>query len=615
MTAASSPMMMHNTPEARVAKAPNMTKSAPTTVLATQPMDTTDDLTSHGCTDVVILRLRSLFTFKRRKRPTGPSVEVLPGAPNTADITQGANDSVVSAKPTAPDKVKAATAVTGDVNTTPGKMSKAPEGHGVQPSGASYDERSWGIATGHMDHSGAGSSGSKALGGSSMATEDKAFRSTGSINDALGPSPPSRTSSFAPSITPYALSSHSGYPSSVSQAYVSSITGLPASMTDMASAGYATSSSHQEKKHKVPICWEFNCPLEHPVRIFWYFNSTGSAPPVRVVFVVCKVPGKEDSHFDKETHRVILPDSPPLPDVKLNMCLLEDIQFPADSFLGAGAFGQVHRALHHYTTPVAVKMLTNQAVQHGGPHLKSFAAELAIMSKLCSPNIVRCFGGNANPPSPFIVMELCAFSLSEVIAAHAGAHPDHGLSLYRTLKIGTDIASALWVMHPTVVHRDLKPQNVMLDGSGVAKVADFGLTRMKTEAMLSTQHLDVGTIAYMAPECFEAKGVVTEKCDIYALGIILWECITGQKPYKGYPSQYSIIFEVTAHDHRPELPPAAPHAPQELLDIVTACWAKNPAERPGAEEVRSRLKAMLDKVPVPDIMDEIATLKQQGVFQ
>eukprot|EP00877_Chromochloris_zofingiensis_P012015 jgi/Chrzof1/7067/Cz02g09160.t1 len=613
MTAAtaSSPMMMHDAHEAKAAKAPSMTKSAPATILATQPLDTTDDLTSHGCTDVVLLRLRSLFTFKRRKRPTGP-VEVVPGAPGTADITQGANDSVVSsaAKPTAPNQVKAATAVSGVVNTAPGKLSMAPAGQGVQPSGASYDERSWGIATAHMDHS-----GSKALRGSSTATEDKAFRSAGSINDALGPSPPSGTSSFTPSITPYSPSSHSGYPSSISQAYVSSITGLPASMTDMASAGYGTSSSHQEKSHKVPICWKFNCPLEHPVRIFWYFNSTGSAPPVRVVFVVNKVPGKEEaSHIDKETHRVVLPDSPPLPDVKLNMCLLEDIQFPADSFLGAGAFGQVHRALYHYTTPVAVKMLTNQAVQHGGAHLKSFAAELAIMSKLCSPNIVRCYGGNANPPAPFIVMELCAFSLSEVIAAHACAHPDHGLSLYRTLKIGTDIASALWVLHPTVVHRDLKPQNVMLDGSGVAKVADFGLTRMKTEAMLSTQHLDVGTIAYMAPECFEAKGVVTEKCDIYALGIILWECITGQKPYKGYPSQYSIIFEVTAHDHRPELPPAGPNAPQELLDIVSACWAKNPAERPGAEEVRSRLKAMLDKVPVPDIMDEIATMKQQGVL-
>lgn len=61
--------------------------------------------------------------------------------------------------------------------------------------------------------------------------------------------------------------------------------------------------------------------------------------------------------------------------------------------------------------------------------------------------------------------------------------------------------------------------------------------------MLSTKHLEAGTVAYMAPECFQLHGGVNEKCDIYALGMILWQCVTGQKPYKGYPSQFTIIYE------------------------------------------------------------------------
>lgn len=75
---------------------------------------------------------------------------------------------------------------------------------------------------------------------------------------------------------------------------------------------------------------------------------------------------------------------------------------------------QVHRALYRCNTAVAVKMLTNQTVQHSGPELRSFAAELSIMVKLRAPNIVRCYGGNANPPTPFIVMELCECSLAQV---------------------------------------------------------------------------------------------------------------------------------------------------------------------------------------------------------
>lgn len=102
--------------------------------------------------------------------------------------------------------------------------------------------------------------------------------------------------------------------------------------------------------------------------------------------------------------------------------------------------------------------------------------------------------------------------------------------------------------------RDLKPGNILLNSSGVAKIADFGISRMKAATYLKTQHAEVGTVAYMAPECFSSEWGISEKSDVYSLGVILWECVTGQRPWSEYGHQMAIVFQVVQCDRRLPFP-------------------------------------------------------------
>eukprot|EP00879_Flechtneria_rotunda_P022017 GHRR01023219.1.p1 GENE.GHRR01023219.1~~GHRR01023219.1.p1 ORF type:complete len:566 (+),score=137.25 GHRR01023219.1:405-2102(+) len=208
------------------------------------------------------------------------------------------------------------------------------------------------------------------------------------------------------------------------------------------------------------------------------------------------------------------------------------LSFPSNSLIGQGAFGQVHRATYNGVHPVAVKMLMDADLQSVNARtLRSFQDELKIMQQLQHPNIVHCYGGNLEGPSPYIITELCRCSLDKTIADHKQKHGT-GLPQYTTLVIGLQVASALAYMHPNIVHRDLKPHNVLLDMQGAAKVADFGLSRMKSHKYTSTGSITKGTAAYLAPECFLCQEL-SEKVDVYSLGVLLCECLTGEQPWRG----------------------------------------------------------------------------------
>ena len=129
----------------------------------------------------------------------------------------------------------------------------------------------------------------------------------------------------------------------------------------------------------------------------------------------------------------------------------------------------------------------------------------------------------------------------------------------------------------------------MISSTGQAKIGDFGISRFKQETYLSTKHLDVGTIAYMAPECFLGDGRgITEKCDIYSFAIILWECLTGERPWSKCPNQVGIISQVVVLDTRPEFPKSVA-IPESLKRLIRSCWRKNPRERPSSGEILKKL--------------------------
>ncbi|KIY94782.1 Stress-activated protein kinase alpha [Monoraphidium neglectum] len=108
--------------------------------------------------------------------------------------------------------------------------------------------------------------------------------------------------------------------------------------------------------------------------------------------------------------------------------------------------------------------------------------------------------------------------------------------------------------------------------------------------------------APLAPECFTAGGVaghkVSEKSDVYSLAVIMWEMLTGMRPWAEYSHQMAIIYQVVQCDRRPPWPKYCP-APEAVRKLVTACWRRNPRERPSAADVLKRLEAMLRQLPSP----------------
>mmetsp|Transcript_37919 Transcript_37919/g.107143 ORF Transcript_37919/g.107143 Transcript_37919/m.107143 type:complete len:311 (+) Transcript_37919:1191-2123(+) len=166
------------------------------------------------------------------------------------------------------------------------------------------------------------------------------------------------------------------------------------------------------------------------------------------------------------------------------------------------------------------------------------------------------------------------------------------LGLSETLQIGRDLAAGLSVMHPNFVHRDLKPDNILMDKDGRPKIIDFGLARYQANPLLTDLSTGVGTPAYMAPEIMEGK--VSPKADIYALGILLNECLTRERPFHDYENPAHIIFAVSYRSERPALPqrPEACSCPM-LLELITRCWDQDPRRRPTAVEVHSALEHMI----------------------
>ncbi len=165
----------------------------------------------------------------------------------------------------------------------------------------------------------------------------------------------------------------------------------------------------------------------------------------------------------------------------------------------------------------------------GAASLASFAGEVAVLSRLSHPNIVRFLGACLTPPNACLIEEIVEGGSLHACLHGAGAAR---LAYAEVLSLAEDIASALAYLHPRVVHRDLKSQNVLLDnGRRRAKVCDFGLAKAKQHTFLSTLHVGAGTPAYMAPELFAGGSRVTERVDVWAFGTLLWEMYTARLPW------------------------------------------------------------------------------------
>ncbi len=265
--------------------------------------------------------------------------------------------------------------------------------------------------------------------------------------------------------------------------------------------------------------------------------------------------------------------------------------FQLEKKLGVGGMGIVYLGTYLKTgAKVAVKVLAPDL--SGDPKVAArFDREMEILKKLKDPNIVRYYGGSSTGTQRFYAMELVTGGSLDVILRKEGR-----LSWEKTVEYGIQVAKALEHAHREgVIHRDLKPGNLLLTQKGVLKLSDFGIARDTQATALTAAGKTVGTMAYMAPEQITGKKPVTARTDLYALGCVLFELLTGRTPFAS-ETQPEMLFK-----HIDEVPPKVRTLNQDcpvwLEDLIDDLLEKEPEDRPfDALDVQVKLEKVKQKV-------------------
>ena len=254
--------------------------------------------------------------------------------------------------------------------------------------------------------------------------------------------------------------------------------------------------------------------------------------------------------------------------------------------LGQGGFGDVYVGEAKDGPNVAVKILAPDAARDQDT-VERFKREADTARKLEHPNIVRVLDIGSSRARHYIVMELVRGGSLRKLLRREDAHD-------KILSALEEVARALAFAHDRgVVHRDVKPENVLLTKHNRAKVADFGLARAVDQSSMTSEGRLLGTAVYMSPE--QAKGErATAASDVYAMGIMIYEAITGGLPFTS-DSQIGFLYQhAEVEPPRPTM--LAPYA-SSLGALALECLAKNPRDRPTMAQIADRLAVARLKRP------------------
>lgn len=266
---------------------------------------------------------------------------------------------------------------------------------------------------------------------------------------------------------------------------------------------------------------------------------------------------------------------------------------------GAGAFGIVFRArVGEERCEVAVKALKPEH-RDDREALERFTREARTLSGIQHPHVVRILGVGEQRGTPYAVMEFIGGPDLGTLLLREGA-----LEPGRAAHLALGVARGLTAIHAaSIVHRDLKPHNVLVAPGDRAVIADFGVARAASAARLTMTGQLVGSPAYMAPEQLDERPV-TAAADLYALGAILYELLTGAPPFTGTDTLQTL--RRIREEHHVRLPSTVPAALRELVD---ALLAKDPALRPaGAAAVAAALEPLAAAWSAPASAPEAAPL-------
>jgi len=241
--------------------------------------------------------------------------------------------------------------------------------------------------------------------------------------------------------------------------------------------------------------------------------------------------------------------------------------------LGEGGKGIVYKARDTaLNRVVTIKMLKSPIT--AGEAYSRFITEAQSVAKLNHPNIQSIHDIGKEDGKQFFVLEYVdGMSLRDL----AATYPEGKCDLETALRIGIDVCSALQYAHSQgVLHRDIKPENILITQEGTAKLMDFGLAKMLGQPRLTQDGIIVGTVAYVAPEVALGKEA-DSRSDLYSLGAVLYEAVTGKPPFPGEDPVKVIFGHI--HDYPASPNRLNPKLPQALSDIIMKLLEKGPERR------------------------------------
>ncbi|MFF4752795.1 Stk1 family PASTA domain-containing Ser/Thr kinase [Streptomyces sp. NPDC002514] len=249
-----------------------------------------------------------------------------------------------------------------------------------------------------------------------------------------------------------------------------------------------------------------------------------------------------------------------------------DGRYRVDARIAVGGMATVYRALDTRLDRILALKVMHPALAADGSFVERFIREAKSVARLAHPNVVQVFDQGMDRAYVYLAMEYVAgCTLRDVLRERGALQPRAALDILEP------VLAALGAAHRAgFVHRDMKPENVLIGDDGRVKVADFGLVR-SVDTVTSTTGAVLGTVSYLAPEQIE-NGTTDPRVDVYACGVVLHEMLTGAKPHNG-DSPAAVLYK---HLHEDVPPPSAtvPGLAYELDELVASATARDPGVRP-----------------------------------
>jgi serine/threonine-protein kinase len=270
-----------------------------------------------------------------------------------------------------------------------------------------------------------------------------------------------------------------------------------------------------------------------------------------------------------------------------------DGRYRVDGMIATGGMSTVYRGLDvRLDRPVALKVMDSR---YSGDQqfLTRFQREARAVARLKGTGLVAVYDQGFDGRHPFLVMELVEGGTLRELLRERGPMPPHAVAA-----VMAPVLRGLAVAHHAgLVHRDVKPENVLISDDGEVKIADFGLVRAVAEAKITSTSVILGTAAYLSPEQVSA-GDATPRSDVYAAGILTYELLTGDTPFNG-DSALAVAYQRMDNDV-PRPSAAIAGVPQQFDELVATATARNPADRfADAQEMVAELESISEELALP----------------